>query len=1407
MRYRAGMFEMWSARTAHLAAALLCALTITACDTRDGGDAESGPESPAGSTAPVAPTRSPAVWTPTATGAANVVPGSVIVKLRSAGPTGAKALGAVLARPDVRAAHPFLPAATARSQRGALGALATIYRLEVAGDAEVVAAELRRDPQVAYAQPNYRVTASYTPDDPYLASSGSFGQPYPDLWGLHTTRAPAAWDRGRGGGVVVAVIDTGLDRSHPDIAGNLWVDAVEVANGIDDDGNGYVDDALGWDFVSGDGDPTDGHGHGTHVAGTIAAQDGNGVGIVGIAPDARILAVKGLDDHGSGDTFALAQAIVYAAGKGAGVINNSWGCSWCPTNPVVEDAVRVAHDLGSVVVFAAGNASLDVKNVSPQNFAYSITVGASAPDESRPSFSNFGLIDVAAPGAGLAVGPPDAEPGRGILSLRSEVCNPGMCPPELWVGDRYLRQAGTSMAAPHVAGLAALIRGQHPDYGVEQVRQVLRRSAVDTGAPGVDNDAGYGRIDAAAALAEPAPLVAFVRSAALAPGGAAITIDGAVAGPGLAGWRAEVGTGSPPLGWSLIAHGSGAIDGTVATWDVAAIGDGDYTLRLVATTGDGRSYEDRHPFVLDRVRLDTPAARSVHRGGASIAITGAVATAGFGGFTVHVEDASFQRIPADITLVGGGQVPVDGGLLATWSTAGVAAGHYQIVLTVQSHSGPVIERAELIVDPMLHEGWPRQLDLFVQGPLSLSITDAVTLADIDGDGGADFVMAYNGQLWAYRHDGTPLPGWPQSVDPNHRGAIAQRSPAVADLDGDGDVELVVSNNLDELLVWNHDGTFYPGWPMNLGGAIHSSVLVDLDGNGTTDIVTADWWGRVNAVRLDGSYLPGFPAYVGGITAPPTVADLDGDGHLEVVVTNQYTQVSVIGHDGWTRPGWPQSVAATYQAVGDLDGDGDLEIVVGTPSGQVTAYHHDGAIAAGWPRSTGATTNISIPTVGDLDGDGRAEVVIGTIADRNDSVLWVWSGAGQVLPGWPRTVDGRWFPGFGHAGSALADVDGDGAIDIVSSRGIGRFDSSVEAYRRDGSRIDSLSRPALAPGGYLDMVPAIGDMDGDGRLELAWIDMDGRVFVWDLAAPATAPRGCAMFQCDAAHTGAPVRADRPDDDCRSDRLTAVAATASSVEMATTPAAAAIDGDPATRWSSLFSDPQWLQLDLGAERHLDRVVLRWEAAASRHFVIEVSPDGAAWTPVFTETAGDGGVDDIGIDADGRYLRIGSLARTTPWGVSLWEVELYGDADPTCDDPVTLPCGDAPLAVAGAAASSVETPQFPASAAIDGNPATRWSSLFADPQWLQLDLGSRKHVSGLVLRWEAAYSRRYDLEVSTDGSSWRTVRNVLDGDGNVDLLFGLGEKVRHLRIWSWARATPWGNSLWEVEVRGDDDAACGM
>src|SRR6185295_1726569 len=129
---------------------------------------------------------------------------------------------------------------------------------------------------------------------------------------------------------------------------------------------GFIDDVHGWNFAAGNADPTDDFGHGTHVAGTIAAVGNNGQGVIGVAPRAHILPAKGLDEDGSGTTEALASGIIYAAQNGADVINNSWACSFrCPSNPIAEDAVVLAHNLGAVVVFAAGNLADDVLNDSP----------------------------------------------------------------------------------------------------------------------------------------------------------------------------------------------------------------------------------------------------------------------------------------------------------------------------------------------------------------------------------------------------------------------------------------------------------------------------------------------------------------------------------------------------------------------------------------------------------------------------------------------------------------------------------------------------------------------------------------------------------------------------------------------------------------------------------------------------------------------------------------------------------------------------------------------------------------------------------------------------------------------------------------------------------------------------------
>ena len=300
----------------------------------------------------------------------------------------------------------FAARAARAGPRAELPDLVGVYVFEVPAETDVakMAADYSANPNVEYAVPDQLARTQALPDDPYLASSGSWGQAYGDLWPLAKIGAPAAWDVATGLGTVVAVVDTGLDYGHPDIAGNVWVNQAEVDGlpGVDDDGNGYVDDVRGWDFAYGDADPMDGFGHGTHVSGTIAAVGNNGAGVIGVAYQARIMPVKGLDDAGYGAFSTLAAAITYAARNGADVISNSWGCygSTC-TDAALADAVRLARSLGCVITFAAGNNAGDVKYSFPASLQDVITVAASGADDSKASFSNWGyLVDVAAPGGG-----------------------------------------------------------------------------------------------------------------------------------------------------------------------------------------------------------------------------------------------------------------------------------------------------------------------------------------------------------------------------------------------------------------------------------------------------------------------------------------------------------------------------------------------------------------------------------------------------------------------------------------------------------------------------------------------------------------------------------------------------------------------------------------------------------------------------------------------------------------------------------------------------------------------------------------------------------------------------------------------------------------------------------------------
>lgn len=331
-----------------------------------------------------------------------------------------------------------------------------------------VADDLASSDGVRYATPNFVVRASDLAADPLL-SGGT-------MWGLLRLHAPDAWATSDGSGSVVAVLDGGVNMSNPDISPALWTNPREIpGNGIDDDNDGFVDDVNGADWIDRDGVPSDTGGHGTHVAGTIAAAAGNGFAGAGVAPGARIMPLRFLDRTGAGTVSDAIAAVDYAIAHGANVINASWGGP--DYSPALRDAFARAGAAGIVVVTAAGNdgASDDRQPTYPAAFNLSnlIAVAASDQRDQLASFSNYGSrVAVAAPGVGIV-----STEGAGIGTM-----------------------SGTSMASPHVAGIAALLHAFKPSLSPAQTIAAVANGA--RRAPGLAGRVSSGGVaDAVGALA------------------------------------------------------------------------------------------------------------------------------------------------------------------------------------------------------------------------------------------------------------------------------------------------------------------------------------------------------------------------------------------------------------------------------------------------------------------------------------------------------------------------------------------------------------------------------------------------------------------------------------------------------------------------------------------------------------------------------------------------------------------------------------------------------------------------------------------------------------------------------------------------------------------------------------------
>src|SRR5262249_22767625 len=350
------------------------------------------------------------------------------------------------------------------------------------GDVSTALAELQQDPRVRYAEPNYVITADALPNarafgndwgrnNTGQAINGAAGTPDADI------DAPEAWNVTTGSpNVTVAVIDTGVDWTHPDLSSQIWINPGENCpgcrnDGIDNDNNGFVDDWHGWDFVNNDNNPMDDHGHGTHVAGTIGAAGNNGTGVAGVNWNVRIMPIKFLNAQGSGTDADAVSAVLYAAQNGADVMNNSWASN--DYSQALADAIGVANQRNVLFVAAAGNdgtnndstptypASYDLPNV--------VSVAATDNTDDLASFSNVGRqsVDLGAPGVDIY---------------------------STWTGGGYQYASGTSMATPHVSGAAALAKAAFPSASAAGLKALLLGS-VDADPALATTTSSGGRLD------------------------------------------------------------------------------------------------------------------------------------------------------------------------------------------------------------------------------------------------------------------------------------------------------------------------------------------------------------------------------------------------------------------------------------------------------------------------------------------------------------------------------------------------------------------------------------------------------------------------------------------------------------------------------------------------------------------------------------------------------------------------------------------------------------------------------------------------------------------------------------------------------------------------------------------------
>jgi len=960
----------------------------------------------------------------------------------------------------------------------------------------LMARDYAQSPYVEYAEPDYVVRAQFIPDDPYYYSRNSWGQGYDDLRNLKIIQCAPAWGISRGSGAIVALIDSGIDFSHPDILGNEWKNNLELFQ------DSFADDTKGWDFVGEDlyhprqdNDPGDDNGHGTHMAGIIAATCKNAKGITGIAPEAKLMPVKGLDARGLGSASIIANCYKYAADHGADIINCSF--AGLGRSRIIRDITQYVDFYGCVIVAAAGNNNDNALNYFPANTDSAITVGALTYNNEKAEFSNWGeKIDVVAPG------------GDDILSLRAT--NKDFCRNKNnIVGNDYYRARGTSMAAAHVSGALALIISKYPSFDTGQLKQALRMSAEDqNGMHHWDYLAGYGRINVYKALRTEKPCYVKINTASFRDGSAkTVKVNTSAKGEKFSSYILDYTLGNNFNAFTEIINSTRPAENEDISFNLPA-GFGKCLIRLRVYDTLNNIFEDRTILDYATVKINSPLSDAVITDKTMI-ISGSAAGNDFLDYTIECNTLG--------VITGDRPVPeeTENNTLATLDLNRLKE-NKTYTLTLKARTKNFKAKTVSVNFSVLKNNlanWPLALQPWV--------TKAPLIADIDNDSSPEIIVTgftnFNpgDMITIYRVDGTPHPGWPKYVD---KIQLDSENVLAGDLNGDKKLEIIAASEtsldgLNKIFVWDGNGETLPRWPVSLSEPVKGITLADLDNNSELEIIAttfespaANKKGKVKIYVLnkDGKDLTGWPititlpASFTDFASPAISGNFAGDKTNEVIIPLSSGKP---GSGSWllafdARGNEILNKALPYvrklytPAIGDIDNDKDNEIIIGADAdmGEIFVFHGNGEIAKGWPVKSGDAP--AIISLADLDRDGYLEIIADTTADwinaKNSTAVFDYTG--KVKPGWPIWHE----PNISSVqGPVIADINGDGISEIFSTHQY-TADGSIEpgilklnAWDENGSPLEGypklLSDYCLING--WGGSAAFSDLNKDGKIDI------------------------------------------------------------------------------------------------------------------------------------------------------------------------------------------------------------------------------------------------------------------------------------------------------------------------------------